>query len=433
MSALDIASLNVRKNVVFAVAAFGINIGLVFLSYRLVIKQSGLEMLGLWSTLYAWTNMIRLGDVGMANASLRFIALCDHDQDQRRLRAYLETGLISNTAFYIVLGVAGYALLNFKLVDLVEPRFLAEASLVLPVMMAGFVLMNISGILLGSLQGLHLGYLNSQLSVAGNLVQIVLVALLVPKIGLSGLAWAQVLQYGLSTVVAWLIVRRKLALASIIPLDFSKAAFVEMLGFSVKAQVANVANGLFEPLSKIMVGHFGGLHVLGLYELAFKTIALTRNLVASALGATLPALTTLMSRDLREANILYETLSRRNIRLTALLFVAVLTASPLISILWIGHFEAAYVVYALLLCLGFLVNAYGAPAYQLGMASGKMKNNMVTAGLGILILAILGAPAGLLFDGSGVVLIASATLAICGWLIKLLNEKLLLHPNAQAG
>src|SRR5690349_4945120 len=41
-----LARFNLRKNVVFAVLEFVVNLGLVFFSYRLVILQGGLAALG---------------------------------------------------------------------------------------------------------------------------------------------------------------------------------------------------------------------------------------------------------------------------------------------------------------------------------------------------------------------------------------------------
>jgi O-antigen/teichoic acid export membrane protein len=416
---------NLRRNVVWSVVAFAINIGLVFVSYRLVIRHSGLEAVGLWSALYAWTTMIRIGDAGMANASLHFVATCDPRSEQGRLRAYVETGIVANSCLFLLLGLAGYLVLSINLGSLVDARFVAQAAGVLPVMMAGFVLMNIAGVLFGALQGLHLGYLNARLGIAGNLLQIAIVVVLVPRLGIAGLAWAQVAQHGLTTIAAWLLVRRKAGIEAPLPLGFSIAAFREMLTFSVKAQVANIANGLFEPFSKILVGHYGGLHMLGVYELAYKTVALSRNLVASALGAALPAMTSLMSRNVDEAYALYRRSSRGNLRGTCLVFSAVIVATPVISHIWIGNLDRSYVTYTAIICAGFVLNAYGAPAYILGMASGRMENNILTAVLSVFLLAASGTMLGYVFAADGVVIATGLCLAVCGWLIKVRNEKLL--------
>ncbi|EJU08911.1 membrane protein [Sphingomonas sp. LH128] len=418
-------NFNLRKNVIFSVFAFACNISLVFLSYRLMIRKSGLEAVGLWSTLFAWTTMIRMGDAGMSNASLRFIALCDPTKDRERLRAYLETGLISNIVLFILLGTAGYLAISLNIQNIVSHKFIAEAHRVLPVMMAGFVLMNISGVLLGSLQGLHLGYVNSQLSIMGNLVQIIAVMALVPLYGVTGLAWSQVIQYSASILAAWCFVRRQTGVRSFVPSLFSVPVFKEMLGFSLKAQVANIANGLFEPLSKILVGHVGGLQTVGVYELAFKTISLTRNVVVSALTATLPAMTTLFSSDREKIQNFYVKSVKFNILGVMSLLTCVLISSPFISIFWIGHLDFQYVIYCALMAGGFIINSYGAPAYQMGVASGQMKNNIITTALAIALLIGVGGVLGSIFGGTGVVAAASGTLAVCGFLVKLLNERML--------
>lgn len=421
---VEVGPFNLRRNIVSAIVAFAINVGLVFLSYRLVIRQGGLEALGLWSVLFAWTSMIRIGDAGMANAAVRFIALCDQVSEGARLRAYLETGVIANIALFSALGMLGYMLISSSLESLVEARFVDDAKAVLPIMIVSFVLLNISGVLMGSLQGLHLGYVSYQLAVVGNLLQIAAVALLVPRLGIAGLACAQVLQHGLTATVAWGVIRRRAEVTAWVPLGFSGAAFREMLSFSLKAQVANIANGLFEPISKILVGHFGSLQVLGTYELAFKTVALARNLVASALSASLPAMTSLFATKINDAYALYRLSSRRNFIFTVALLSVVLLCSPLISAVWLGQINTTFIGFVVVICMGFTLNAYGAPAYLLGTAAGRMQNNILTATLAVVLLATFGSAFGYLYGGSGVVVATSLCLGICGWLIKVMNEKL---------
>lgn len=416
---------NVRKNIIFSAIAFTCNIALVFLSYRLVINKSGLEAIGLWSTMYAWTTIIRLGDAGMVNASLRFIALCDPIKDRERLRGYLETGLIANIILFSTLGVIGYVVLYWNINGIVERRFIAEGLQVLPLMITSFVLLNVSSVLMGSLQGLHLGYINSQISIVSNIVQITCVLVLVPNYGIKGLAWSQIIQYCFTVTTAWYYVQKMTSYKRILPTTFSITAFREMVGFSVKAQAANIANGLFEPLSKILVGHFGGLQAVGLYELAYKTVSLTRNVVVTAMSATLPAMTTMFSTSRSEVQSFYQKVVRLNIRFASVLLIIVACATPLISRLWIGHVQKQYILYCILISAGFIVNAYGAPAYQLGTASGHMKNNIITTFLSLAILLGLGSILGSILGSGGVVFAAGLALAICGFLVKLLNERAL--------
>ncbi|WP_337271195.1 oligosaccharide flippase family protein [Oryzifoliimicrobium ureilyticus] len=429
------SNLNLRKNVAAAILSFMVNSGLVFLSYRLLILKGGLEAVGLWSTLFAWTSLIRIGDVGMASASLRFAALCDPQRDREKLQKYIETGILTNAALFFILTVIGYVTLSLALPHLVRDDLLESAQKIVPLMMASFYFMNMSGVVSGSMQGLHLGYIASQLSVGGSIVQIILVILLVPLYSLEGLAIAQIGQYVLMLTIGWWYVRKSAGIANILPLKFSYRSFREMLSFSLKAQVANIANGLFEPTAKIMVGHFGGLPTLGVFELAYKTVTTSRSLPASGVNATLPAMTKLLSEDRLRAKALYGNVARRNMFVTSAMFVLLTAASPIIALIWIGHIDYLYVIYVGTLCFGFLGNSLGAPAYLLGAASGQMTNVIITAGSSLGTLVLVGAIAGVTFGGNGVIITVACTLCLAGIVIKRLNERFLedaLSPGAVA-
>ena len=424
------ARLNLRKSVVFALAEFVINIALVFLSYRLVILQGGLEAVGVWATLFAWTTLIRLGDAGMANATLRFIAMRDIETQAQDVRTYAETGILANAALFAILAITGYAIMAPFVPALVGPAHEAEAAAVLPWLFLSFLLLNISGVILGTLQGLHLGFRRSQISVAGTLLQLVAVFLLVPRLGLMGLAVAQIIQYGATAIIGWLLVRRSAKIGDLLPWRFSVPAFRDMLGYSLKAQAANIANGLFEPLSKILVAQFGGMAMQGLYELAFKAVALSRNAIASGLMASLPAMTHLGTRGLAEARSLYD----RSVKLTTIAISAValglVAASPLIGYLWLGETSLHLTFFIALIAAGFVFNTIGAPAYNLGLATGQMTGNIATAVGSLVILLTFGWVLGTTLGATGVIAIVGLCLAANGVAIRLINERLFRHEAA---
>lgn len=416
------ARYNLNKNIRYAVVAFAINVVLVFLSYKLVILHDGISAVGLWSTLFAWTSMIRIGDVGMSSAALRFIAMRDLDNEAKEISAYLQTGVVTNLCLFSALGLISYSLLSLYLPSIFVAETLTEAQHVLPIMMLSFFLMNISGTLLGTLQGLHLGYVNSQLVVIGNIVQILCVLVLVPKIGLVGLAWAQVTQYSLTIVVTWFWLRRKIGIVPILPVGVSWLAFREMLSYSIKIQIANVANGLFEPASKLLIGHFGGLQTLGIYELAFKTVSLPRNAVAAGLTASLPSMASLYSTDKHQAEFLYKKSLRYLLSTGVIVLLCVVALAPVVSIVWIGTYSPAYWLSVAVIAVGFLFNLAGAPAYNLGVASGVMQYNITTSFLSLILLLVLGYLLNSAFGSFGTVLAVAACLSVSGLLIMFLNE-----------
>lgn len=416
---------NLKKNVWFAVAEFVVNIGLVFASYRLVILQGGVQAVGLWSTLFAWTSLIRIGDVGMANATMRFVALRDAKTERSAVRDYIETGIVANAGLFSILALAGYFLVDAFLGRIVAPEYVGDAQTILPAMFLGFFLLNMSSVVMGSMQGLHLGFVRSQLAVFGNLVQLISVFFLVPKLGLMGLALAQILQHSVSIVISWIIVRRAAGVDHFLPTGFKASSFREMLGFSVTSQLANVSNGLFEPVSKILVSQFGGMHVQGLYELAYKTVWLSRNAVVAGVTATMPAMTALFQQDPAKVVSVY----RRSLKLTLIavgsLMVLVTLASPVISIIWTGALVWDYSVIVAIMAIGVFFNAAGAPAYNLATVTGKMRNNIVVNVSVLATLIVGGLAAAWWLPVNALICTIALAMALGGLWIKVTNERLL--------
>lgn len=411
-----------KKNVGSAVLSFATNMALVFVSYRLVIKQGGVGELGLWSTLMAWIYMIRLGDVGMASAISRFVAMRSVEDEAQKIRNYVDTGLIFNVILFSLLSIGGYWLMLMEMDRIVSVDVLPKAVSVLPLMMAGFFLTNVSGLMLGTLQGLHWGYIASRLSTLGTILQLIVVVVLVPRLGLIGLAWGVVVQHAAMVLAGWGFIRVKMAMGPWLPMCWSSEANREMLSYSLKVQAVNLTNGVFEPISKILISRFGSMEHQGLYELAYKTVALPRNAVMSGAQATLPATTGLLHSDPAAARNLYKKVLKIVMRSSASVLSIVICVAPLVSYLWMGEIKNVYWIFVICLALGFIVNTIGAPAYNLGLASGKIKNNFYAAGFSVISMATLGMILGYAFGAQGVGVAVGVSLGVGGIFIKRRNE-----------
>lgn len=426
------AGLNIRRNVITTVVAFFINIAMTFIGYRLLVLQGGTEALGLWSALTAAIFVIRLGDVGMAGAAERHVAAADARVDPHLVRGYLDTALVLNCVLFLVLALVGWALLSWR-IDWFVPgvsAMQAEAQVVLPLMLAGFVMTNLANVVTGGLRGLHLGYLAAWLSVLGGLVQLVVILILVPPLGLAGLAWAQLAQAVVMGCFAWIVFNRHLGLLSdmrppVLPWTGSRALLRELFGFSLRAQAVNLLNGLFEPAAKLMVGHAAGLSVLGLFEMAWKIVALPRNAVVSGVLGMTPAMTRLFVSDRAEARRLYFRARRLVTWATAGVLVTVTAGSPVVSVLLLGRIDMMLAGFIAVMAVGFWVNAIGAPAYALGFAAAQMWTNLASALLSLGLVLVVGWGLSQIAPINGPVMAAALALAFGGLFILWRNQRLL--------
>lgn len=409
------AGLNTKRNVIVSMIAFAINICLVFISYRLVIAVGGLEELGLWSSMMAWIFLIRLGDVGMATATVRFVAQCDLQSEGPRIRSYVDTALLLNIVLFAALALLGYLLYARYLPQIVPGgvEALATARSILPAMFAGFFLSNISGLVLGGLTGLHRGYQASFLGMLGTVVQLLVVVWAVPQYGLSGLAWGLICQHAVLIVAGWGLFLGAMFTVdgnsrAILPLQFSRPALTEMLTFSLKTQFANLLNGMFEPLSKILIGRSGGLEVLGLFELAFKAVSLPRNVIVSGIHATVPSMTRLFSEDRAAARVLFDHSEKRLMWGYFLVGILVILTLPAASWFVLGRLDLLLWAFTGLMALGFLGNVIGATSYVLCIASDRagliIISSVSVLALNILFVSLSGMMFGVIGSVAGVAL-----------------------------
>ncbi|MBD3679154.1 MAG: oligosaccharide flippase family protein [Rhodobacteraceae bacterium] len=395
------ARFEIARNVRAAVLGFAVNLATVVVSYRLVIMGDGLEALGLWSLLMAWIGFARLGDPGLPAALLRHVA--SEGAGQEALRRDVQTGLIAHAALGALAGLAGFLLLRFALPALVPDAHLHSAQGLLPALAFLFFLTAQGAAPLAVLRGLHLGHLAARLSIVGNGVQLTLVLWLVPGHGLTGLALAQIAQAGLVCALGWIALRRRLSIVAWLPLEFRRDSLSALMGVGLRLQAVSLAAGLFEPVSKLLVGHAGGLAAQGLYELAYKTVTLPRVMTSAGLAATIPAMAALAGQRDALRN-LFGTTERRMIYATAAALGLAAAGAPVLSLLWLGQVDAGYLLQVGVLALGGLGAAVGAAGFCLGQALGRLGPNMVTSLAALAVLVVLGGPLGEWLGAFGAVL-----------------------------
>ena len=413
--------LNIRRNVIFSFIEVCTNTLLTFISYRVVVRLGGIQLLGIWSALMAWIGLSRLGDFGLGGASTRFVAALDARQDGARVRGYIDTAIISNFTLIGTLSFLSYLAVSHWLVQAVGAANVATARPALPWLMGSVICANLCMIITSSLISLHIGFVRSIIMISGNLLQLGLVVWLVPRHGIAGFALAQIIQYTLAAVAAWIAICVKLGNLRL-PFAFSWRVLREMLNVSMMLQAATIANSLFEPLSKVLVSHFGGMQMQGLYEAAYKTLVTARNVSSSTATAVVPALTRYAQTDIPLAQELYLKTKRNIARALLVIFGGVVLASPVISFLWFG---ALHLLYVALLAIGSLVGGLATPAYNLGQATGRLKG-VVIATTASDVLLLLG---GLAFGFAGlpfmIVAMASACMVMSNLLVLRWNEPLI--------
>lgn len=391
------------RNVAMAVTQAGIGIVALFVSYRTVVAWHGTAMLGLWSLIGAFTLSIRMLDPSGGATIGRFIAIAaDRREGSARGASpaqYADTALVLLVGLYAVLSMLAWYPLSLVLrSQIVDPAGLAVALDLLPVMLGLVVAMTIGASCADALDGLNRADLRAGVMIAGYLLFLALVLALVPRFGLMGMATAQLAQYVLVAGVARILACRYIDGLVLLPMTFDRSVAREMVGYGMKLQTASLANFLADPLVRVLLNYFGGLTVVGAYELASKLVVQIRSLIVSGAMPLIPVLAVTRTLNEIKAIQLVRRANRGVAALAVVMAVTSLVATPVLSWFVLGRVDPVVMTLSVLLVAGYAVNILSLPLYLHSQAVGQLKGNILgqfaigatTMTLGLPLATVLG-------------------------------------------
>lgn len=372
--------MNLKRNGIFAaVEVLVYGVGLFFI-YRNVVQVLGVSMLGVWSLVLATTAFGRVADVGIAGGLARFVARSLGEGDPEKALLYMRTGLISISILMGGVALLFWYPLSRALAIALEGEELDLAQSILPWAILSFWLLNVKAVLDACLLGAHRADLCAISNIVGMVFQVVASLSLLQPFGLYGLAWAQAGQFllaiGLSIMFLLTVARIDVGTASVRSW-FSRAQFKEMLSFGVKLQIGTVANLLFEPAVKIVLGTVAGTALLGVFEMAYRMAYQVRNVAIRALQTTIPAFAELETRDPEAFIALFSKVCRTAAISAAVLMPTLAILSPFVSWLWLGEINHLFVYISALMSFMWAIAILSAPAYFMGIACGRVKPNVL--------------------------------------------------------
>ena len=415
-------NLNLRKNTIWALGEVIVSSLTLFFLYRIVVTSLGVKALGIWSLVLATTSLGRLADIGTAAGLGRFVAATEAKKDLERALAYTETAIITNFFLYVAIALAIAVPAYYGLSLAMEDNSLVQARQLLPFSLVSFVLMSVTSATTGAIIGQHHADQKSMITMAGLVVQFTIAVIFVPHFGLPALAWAQIAQYATLVIGGWALFLRNHFKAWVFrfPVHWRKDVFKELISFGVKLQAVSIVSTLYDPTVKFLMSSMGGLEILGFFEMSQRLILQIRQLIVTPNQTLVPSFAHMMEAEPEKIAPLYHKAFALSVFFGLPLLGGVAIASPLISYIWIGHIEKAFVVLSAILSCGWFLNLVSSPAYLLGIGTGHVKWNVYGACVATGGTFIFGFILGHFFGGFGVAF-ATSSMQATGSLLSLIN------------
>jgi len=408
----------IMLNALSTVAQIIGNAVVLFFLYRFLIRAVGVERLGVWSLLLATTSLVTLANQGLSMSIVKFVAKYAGRESAADISLLVQTALITAGVILAVISIGLFPAARWALAFLLPAARLPEALAILPFALISLWFNVLGTIVQAGLAGHELITLCNYVEFAGSLSYLGLAFLFVSRDGLLGLAGAQAAQSAFGLAAAWLLLRRQVPGLPIVPRQWSRARFKEMLAYGVHFQWITICQSLREPVTKALLTKFAGLASTGFYDMASRLVVTLREMIVQSNQVLVPTISNMQQRDREAIPRIYRTSYRILLFLAVPSFAVLVVASPLVSVVWIGHYEAIFVRFVAILAVGWLVNVLCNAAYVVDLGTGALRWVSIGCAVTAVLNAGVGFLAGELAGGTAIVATASGSL-IAGYLIVL--------------
>lgn len=386
--------------------------GSLFILYRFLLNTIGVEQLGVWSLVLAVASATQIANFGLSGSVVKFVAKYIARGDFKLVSDVIQTATLSVGAFVAMFFLIFYPVIRWLIGFVVPFESLHLAQSLLPYAIVAFWIMVVTSVFQAGLDGFQRIDIRTFLIMGGAIVNLVLCFILVPIYGLHGIAYSLVIQNLSVFVGSWVMLKRLLPEIPIFPGKWNKPIFKEIVGYGVNFQVISVTTMLYDPITKALLTKFGGLALTGYFEMASKMVQQFRALIVSANQVLVPAIADMKEKNPDKIRNVYLSSYQLLYYLATPLFSIIIISIPFISVIWIGHFETAFVLFSIILSIGWYLNTLNAPAYFAYLGIGYLRWNVIAHVVIALLNVGLGFLGGFYFEGIGVVVSWVVSLAI---------------------
>ena len=145
-----------------------------------------------------------------------------------------------------------------------------------------------------------------------------------------------------------------------------------MLGYGINFQINSIVIWLFEPVTKILFGRYGGLSAAGYFEMAERMVINVRAIVVESNRVIVPVYAGMTSYKI-DAPDLYARNTQNLLFLVIPVFAALMAMTPAICEVWVGSFQPQFVIMGAWLTFAWFLNTISAPAYFAYLGQGKLQ------------------------------------------------------------
>ncbi|MPS65190.1 lipopolysaccharide biosynthesis protein [Chryseobacterium sp.] len=394
---------------------------LYFFLYKYLLATIGVQQLGIWSLILSFSSIANLANLGMTSGLVKFVAEYILENDRSKLGKLIFTSVLSMSVLFVSLSLIILLGAKFFLQYLIDEHFLNIALEILPYSLASLCINATGGVFTSVLEGYQKNYIRNFIYIVSGIIMFGGTVLLTSTYHLKGVAIAQLIQSGFIFFAALVFTVKISPNNQIRYWKWHKQSFKELFNYGYKFQFVSISQLLYEPATKLLLSKYGGLVLLGHYEMATKAVNQFRALLTSANQVVVPVVAEkAKTEDSSFLQSFYIKMNRILLLFNLPLSTFLILATPIISLLWLGSFNFDFIFSMFVLVISTFINIMCGPAYFSSMGEGKLNVLVIVHVSMAIINIILGIILGLYAEGYGIILAWAIALSI-GSLVVIVN------------
>jgi len=388
-----------KKNVLSGSILAGTNICLMLIAYPIYLKYLGSELYGLWATISIIVFFSRLGDLGINNALIKYVAAEFGRNNYVKIKEYSATSvfilIIPSILILLVLFIFTPEIVTMLRL---KPEYAGIAKKIIPLVGLLSIFILFTELVKGILMGLGRIDIANYIFLSGQIIRVVTsIVLIIGGFGIWSLYWGNVISSVLIFVVYMFILRfiHKIKIFNIN--NITKQCCSELLTFGGTIFSARIVSMLIEPFNKVIISRYIGLAEVSYYEIGLRGASQLRSLYEMGLKAIMPRVSELQQKtvNFRQAIAKIHKKCLLFIALFALpVFILLFILSNIVLSLWLKERYNPQISTVLRWFLfAYIINLLTVPSYYIFMGIGKAKYcflaHLITSVSNIIIISIL--------------------------------------------
>lgn len=355
------------------------NVVVLFLSYRIIIANLGIEGLGIWSLLISLFSITSLGNAGIASGTVKFIAEYKAQNESQSLLDVVFNSLLIVLAFTLLLLGIIYSILESLPLQIISQEEKKLITPVIPLIATSYLLAIVGRIFLSVLDGLNLIYLRSIIGIISKGIFLITVLLVTESFGLFGLAAANLIQYLVILILAVYHCAGRLNFHFKNFGMYNKRIFREILNYGMQFQLSSVFQMIMDPLIKFFLKDLGGNADVGKFEVVYKIYGQIRQLIVVVVVIYVPQVAALNKKSKEKIIPLFTRVTSDVLLMSVIFFSAAFCFLPVFLILLGVTYSREIQEFSILVYLGLMFNIIGVVSYYFNAGTGDLRGNTISS------------------------------------------------------